>query len=290
MHGRDDGDEAAGPSFPFAADRRIASESSTIRFRPGLHLLCVRRGELRLRESDPLSSPGRIVVLQTSGTAALSASAGTDAIRLPFQQEFLGQLSIGLCDGSLPARFFPGPGGAGSGVVGFLPDAGGYAERHGLFQATLTECRAAKRGWRRMVRFKVLEILLLLDRLPAEQRWCADRTEIADGGGERACIEEIKRAIQSNYTEDFTLQGMARRCGLNSSYFSRLFRENAGIPPFEYIDRIRVQKACLLLKRTDLTILEVALSVGYNNVSFFNRYFRKVMKTSPREYWKYVQG
>ena len=53
---------------------------------------------------------------------------------------------------------------------------------------------------------------------------------------------------------------------------------------FEYINRIRIQKACLMLKRGNLQITEIAFAVGYNNLSFFYRYFSKIMKMTPREY------
>ena len=53
---------------------------------------------------------------------------------------------------------------------------------------------------------------------------------------------------------------------------------------------VRIQKSCLLLKRSDMPILDVAYAVGYNNISFFNRYFRKIMKMSPREYRRYAQS
>lgn len=53
---------------------------------------------------------------------------------------------------------------------------------------------------------------------------------------------------------------------------------------FEYLNRIRIQKSCLFLKRSSMSIVEIAFSVGYNNLSHFNRYFRRIMGMSPREY------
>ena len=79
---------------------------------------------------------------------------------------------------------------------------------------------------------------------------------------------------------------MAARCALNPGYFSRAFRDEAGMPMFKVINTIRAQKACMLFKRSDMPILEIANAVGHNNVSFFNRYFKKIIKTSPRDYRK----
>jgi len=97
-------------------------------------------------------------------------------------------------------------------------------------------------------------------------------------------IDEIEFYIKNNYSESFTLNGLADKCGFNPSYFSRAFKSKTGMAVFEYINRIRIDKACMLLKRTDLSIIEIAYSTGYNNISFFNRYFRKIMNTSPHQY------
>lgn len=102
--------------------------------------------------------------------------------------------------------------------------------------------------------------------------------------GRKERLEELKTHIQVNYAEDFSLQELANRLHTNQSYLSRWFREYTGIPLFEYINQIRIQKACLLLKRTDKSVIEIAFDVGYKSLSFFNRYFRKIMNTSPSNY------
>lgn len=90
--------------------------------------------------------------------------------------------------------------------------------------------------------------------------------------------------IDRNFTRQFTLEFFTRRCALNSSSFSRLFKENTGCSLFEYINQVRIRQACYLLKRSRLSILDVAFSLGYNNISFFNRYFRRITGCSPSEY------
>lgn len=97
-------------------------------------------------------------------------------------------------------------------------------------------------------------------------------------------IEEAIRHIESHYEEAFSLEFFVSRCALNTSDFSRRFKEKAGCPLFEFINRQRVRRACSLLKDGELPIIEIALAVGYNNLSFFNRYFQKIMSVTPREY------
>ena len=112
---------------------------------------------------------------------------------------------------------------------------------------------------------------------------------------EQTSIQELKQGavwqindalsfIHENYAEQFSLADMAEKYSFSPGYFSRIFRERTGQPLFEYINNIRIQRACILLKKSSQTITEIAFAVGYNNISFFNRYFRKLIKMSPREY------
>jgi len=97
-------------------------------------------------------------------------------------------------------------------------------------------------------------------------------------------VEDAVRYVEEHYAESFSLDFFVSRCALNTSDFSRRFKERAGCPLFEYLNRQRVRRACALLKGGDLPVIEIALAVGYNNLSFFNRYFLRIMRMTPREY------
>ena len=147
-----------------------------------------------------------------------------------------------------------------------------------LFQELLDECANGKDGYRTVVRLKVIELMVLIFR--------GSHQEAAQEREQRAAwaIDEIIQHIQDNYADDFSLEDLALKCGLNRSYFSRAFKNATGVPLFEYINRIRIQKACLLLKRGNMQIIEIAYAVGYKNLSFFYRYFNRIMRMPPREY------
>ncbi|MBN2659316.1 MAG: helix-turn-helix transcriptional regulator [Spirochaetales bacterium] len=134
-----------------------------------------------------------------------------------------------------------------------------------------------------MVHFQIFEILILLRR---EGALSPQEIEIWTGSRRIWQIEDVAEYIAANFDLSFTLEELAARCHLNPSYFSRIFREKMGQPLFEFINRARINRAVQLLKKTDLSILEIAMTVGYNNVSFFNRYFRKLKGCSPGEYRK----
>ncbi|OHE69041.1 MAG: hypothetical protein A2Z99_11460 [Treponema sp. GWB1_62_6] len=97
-------------------------------------------------------------------------------------------------------------------------------------------------------------------------------------------IDEVIARIEANYADRFSLAELVAACALNTSEFSRRFKARAGCPLFEFINRQRVKRACSLLKDSGMPIVEIAFAVGYNNLSFFNRYFHRIMGNSPREY------
>jgi AraC-like DNA-binding protein len=97
-------------------------------------------------------------------------------------------------------------------------------------------------------------------------------------------IEDAKRHIEENYADAFSLDFFTDKCAMNTSDFSRRFKELAGCPLFEFINRQRVKRACALLKSSGLSIIEISEAVGYNNLSFFNRYFLRIVGLSPRQY------
>jgi len=97
-------------------------------------------------------------------------------------------------------------------------------------------------------------------------------------------IGDAIRYIELNYAQSFSLEWFVARCAMNVTDFSRRFKERAGCPLFEFINRQRVARACALLKSSGLSIIDIAEAVGYNNLSFFNRYFLRITGLSPRAY------
>ena len=77
---------------------------------------------------------------------------------------------------------------------------------------------------------------------------------------------------------------LAKIAGIHPSSLGRMFRRNTGFPPTEFINQVRINYACQLLQETGLPILEISLRCGYDNLSWFNRVFRKYRSCTPREY------
>lgn len=90
--------------------------------------------------------------------------------------------------------------------------------------------------------------------------------------------------ISANYPFSITVEDMANRLNLDRSYFGKIFRENMGQSPQEFLIRYRLSKAAELLKTTDLSIKDISVQVGYPNQLHFSRAFKNVYGLSPRSY------
>ena len=100
-------------------------------------------------------------------------------------------------------------------------------------------------------------------------------------------IETIKTTltyIQENYKEKIYIRDLARLIGMNEQYFCRFFKKVIGRSPMEYVNEYRIKKAIHYLKESDLTVTEICLECGYNNLGNFLREFRKYTSTTPLQY------
>lgn len=94
-------------------------------------------------------------------------------------------------------------------------------------------------------------------------------------------MEQAIQYIRSHYMEQIALEALAGRCGMKPKYFSYLFRKYAGISPIHYLIRYRMSRARELLLRGRYSVAEVAKSVGYADVYYFSRLFKKQMGCAP---------
>lgn len=107
--------------------------------------------------------------------------------------------------------------------------------------------------------------------------------------GEKAYSGYVKSAIAytvNNYSSIESLTEVADYVNINADYFCRLFKAETGTTFNSYLTNYRIQKAIELLANTDLKVYEVAEKVGYSNLSYFSRVFKKVTGVNPFFYSK----
>lgn len=100
-------------------------------------------------------------------------------------------------------------------------------------------------------------------------------------------METLRRMLsfmEEHLQERLTLDEISARFYMTPNYFCRFFKENLGQTPMNCLNSLRLEKACGLLKSTDLQILEISLSCGFNNLSYFIRLFHRQMGVSPSRY------
>lgn len=102
-------------------------------------------------------------------------------------------------------------------------------------------------------------------------------------------VEDIKTVltyIRENYKEKIRICDLAGLINRNEQYFCRFFKKAIGRSPIEYVNEYRIRQARRLLDQTDLSVMEVCLECGYNNLGNFLREFRRHTDTTPLQYRK----
>lgn len=105
-----------------------------------------------------------------------------------------------------------------------------------------------------------------------------------------ARVSETVRAIQARPHLTLRVPELARKCKLSESQFSHRFKRLTGYPPLDFQRRVRVQRACVLLASTKLSIKEVAGRVGFEDPLYFSRVFSKVQGISPTGFRHSMMG
>lgn len=105
-----------------------------------------------------------------------------------------------------------------------------------------------------------------------------------DGSIRDFYIKEALSFIEQNFQNDISIEDIAACCGLNRSYFGKIFHDTIGRSPQEFLISYRMTKAAELLKITALSIADIGNAVGYPNQLHFSRAFKNVYGMSPRNW------
>lgn len=111
--------------------------------------------------------------------------------------------------------------------------------------------------------------------------------KIEELGSADACTDarmiEIMNYVQANYI-DITLDDLAEKFFLSKPYLSKYIKEKSGMTFGDLVKKIRMKKAKALLKSSNMTVENIAISVGYQNVEHFNRLFKKAYDMTPMQF------
>lgn len=99
-----------------------------------------------------------------------------------------------------------------------------------------------------------------------------------------AIINKSISYISRHYNNDITLKSVSQDVGINSAYFSSLFKKEVGICFTEYVLKLRTEHAKQLLKVTNMPIVDIAAELGFDSQSYFSSVFKKHIGMTPRQY------
>lgn len=99
-------------------------------------------------------------------------------------------------------------------------------------------------------------------------------------------MRDVLIYLQNNYQQPIRMEHLARHFGYSKSRFSRLFHDHLGCSMIEYLSTIRCRQAALLLIESDMTMLDIALAVGFECLRTFYRAFKNCYQMTPTQYIK----
>lgn len=127
---------------------------------------------------------------------------------------------------------------------------------------------------------------LLLEVSETEVETLSSRTFGLGGSRYQPVIAKAVRHLVANFREEVKLEDLLKLTGMSRPTFARQFKIHSGRSFSEFMNGIRLQAACRELLETDRTVLEISLDCGFNQISFFNRLFKREKGCSPSGFRK----
>lgn len=154
-----------------------------------------------------------------------------------------------------------------------------YAALHSIFEGLLscyTKQEYAFELEMKALLFQFLHQLIIFTDIPEDKK--QGNEEIMDK------IKTVLQYIQTNYQSPISIAELADLCHFSTYYFMRFFKKHTNMTCIEYINSYRLSKSLEQLENSSLSVTEIALENGFNNISYFNRQFKKRFGITPKEY------
>lgn len=149
-------------------------------------------------------------------------------------------------------------------------------------QSYLWNCQMTVRDY--SSREQVLEQLHDMAQLVMEE---VRKTRFSSG---QQMMEAIRNYVDENFSYELTLASLADMFHLNETYLSGLFKQSVGVTFSDYVTRLRLSRAVVLLKESELKLTDIATLVGYSSSSYFSTAFKKFYAKGPKEYREELRG
>jgi len=99
-------------------------------------------------------------------------------------------------------------------------------------------------------------------------------------------LQEIYLFILSNFQRNISLEEISKSVGMQKSSFCVFFKKMTGKSFFTYLTEFRIESSCQMLLKTKLSIAEICIASGFNDIPYYNRVFKKIKNTTPTQFRK----
>lgn len=154
-----------------------------------------------------------------------------------------------------------------------------YASLLEIFQQTHALYEEKPAGYELALKALLLQLFFVLLQY-SEKNTSPDLGKTSDK------LKQVLDYIELHYTESIAVSELARLCHFSDYYFMRFFKKHMNMTCVEYIVSLRLEKSVELFKEGNTSILDVSLSVGFRNLSYFHRAFKKKYHMTPLAFIK----
>ncbi|NQX59476.1 AraC family transcriptional regulator [Paenibacillus qinlingensis] len=152
-----------------------------------------------------------------------------------------------------------------------------------LLQDIQDEFEHREAGYEFAICTSLVKLLIIMDR---EYRRARRKQRVQSTSMSQHPIEEVKRYIHDNYSQDIPLEQGAFLANMAPAYFSTVFKKETGQNFVDYVNEVRIERAMELIQRNMHTITQIGFQVGFHHLSHFIRTFKKRTGITPTEYKK----
>jgi len=138
------------------------------------------------------------------------------------------------------------------------------------------------KGIDKMIGFFTL--LKLMSDAEKRRPLCSENYKIAFDERGNKKMTDVYTFIRENYSRPITLEEVSSVADMTPYAFSRSFKKHSGAGFVEYVNQVRTNKACYMLRETEFQVHDIAVQCGFFSISNFNKQFRKSVGISPRDY------
>lgn len=207
------------------------------------------------------------------------------------------QCFAGLCESAVPVR-------VGANIIAFLqtgkillhrPDSKRLSRAAQLLieLGVGVDFKQAEDAWfatTGMSEAQYRPMLQLLRIFAGHLSECANALNLEAESVASASVTKAKTVVLAHLEDELSLRRVAKIVNLSAGYFSEIFHKTTGLTFTDYVTRMRVEKVKHLLSNPRLQITTIAYDTGFKSLSQFNRVFKRICGSSPRQYRKNLTG